>query len=132
IDVFQVADGRAQPVQYNPDLFDFGALKRPEAEDLGFAGFRIHAPFNRPDYFDEVCAFVGASYFRAVAREQRYGLSARGLAIKTADQAGEEFPLFRTFWIEKPAPGSRSIVVHALLDSQSTTGAFRFTIRPGA
>lgn len=132
IDVFQVAEGRAQPVQYNPDLFDFGALKRPEAEDLGFAGFRIHAPFNRPDYFDEVCAFVGASYFRAMAREQRYGLSARGLAIKTADQAGEEFPLFRTFWIEKPAPGSRSIVVHALLDSQSTTGAFRFTIRPGA
>ncbi len=86
---------------------------------------------NWADYYDEVCAFLGASYFRAVAKGQGYGLSARGLAIKTANSAGEEFPVFRAFWIEKPAPGSTSIVVHALLDSPSASGAFRFTIRPG-
>ena len=59
------------------------------------------------------------------------GLSARGLAINTARPGGEEFPIFRAFWIEKPKPGARSIVIHALLDSVSTTGAYRFEVEPG-
>ena len=78
-----------------------------------------------------MCVFLGASYFRAVAKGEIYGLSARGLAINTGESKGEEFPLFRAFWIEKPAPNANSIVVHALLDSESTTAAYRFTIRPG-
>jgi glucans biosynthesis protein len=41
------------------------------------------------------------------------------------------FLLFKTFWIEKPAANANSIVVHALLDSESTTAAYRFTVRPG-
>ena len=131
VDLFEVVDGVAQQIRYSPDLFTFGANPRPPDEDLGFAGFRIHAPLNRPDYFDEVAAFVGASYFRAVAKGQGYGLSARGLAINTADPSGEEFPVFKTFWIERPHPGVNSIVVNALLDSKSTSGALRFTIRPG-
>ncbi len=104
---------------------------KPPTADIGFAGFRLHNPLNRPDYFDEICAFLGASYFRAVAKGQGYGLSARGLAIKTAEPAGEEFPMFRSFWLERPGKGSDAIVVHALLDSQSAAAAFRFTIRPG-
>lgn len=132
IDLFQVVDGRAEPIGYSPSLFDFGKVPPPPPDaDLGFAGFRLHAPINRPDYFDEVCVFLGASYFRAVAKNQIYGLSARGLSINTADPKGEEFPLFRSFWIEKPAANADSIVVHALLDSESLTGAYRFTIRPG-
>ena len=63
--------------------------------------------------------FLGASYFRAVAKGQLYGLSARGLAINTGEAKGEEFPFFKAFWIEKPAAGANSIVVHALLDSDS-------------
>lgn len=78
---------------------------------------------------DEFLVFAGASYFRAVARGQIFGLSARGLAIGTADPAGEEFPFFRTFWLEQPGDGR--MVVHALLDGPSAAGAFRFTIRPG-
>jgi glucans biosynthesis protein len=131
VDVFEVVNGRATQVRYRPGLFTFDKVKAP-AGDTGFAGFRLHTPLNRPDYYDEVCAFLGASYFRAIAKGQSYGLSARGLAIKTADATGEEFPLFKTFWLERPAPDAESIVVHALLDSQSATAAFRFTIRPGA
>ncbi len=48
-----------------------------------------------------------------------------------ARPGGEEFPFFRTFWLEKPKPGATQITIHALLDSQSTTGAYRFTIEPG-
>jgi glucans biosynthesis protein len=131
VELYEVAGGHAEAIRYSPDMFDFGSLPRPGGEDLGFAGFRIHAPLNRPDYFDEVCAFLGASYFRAVAKGQGYGLSARGLAIKTAEPAGEEFPVFRAFWLERPQPRSGSVVVHALLDGPSAAGAYRFTIRPG-
>ncbi len=128
--IYQVADGRAELIRYSPDLFTFDKVKPPSG-DIGFAGFRLHYPLNRPNYFDEICAFLGASYFRAVAKGQGYGLSARGLAIKTADPAGEEFPRFTTFWLERPGKGSDAIVVRALLDSQSAAAAFSFTIRPG-
>ncbi len=131
VDIYEVVGGKSQPIIYSPDLFDFDATPRPDNDDIGFAGFRIHSPINRPDYFDEVCVFLGASYFRAVAKGQGYGLSARGLAIKTADPSGEEFPVFRTFWLERPEPGAGAMVVDALLDSPSAAAAFRFTIRPG-
>lgn len=132
VDVFQVVDGQASPVRYSTDMFDLSKVQPKPEGDLGFAGFRVHYPINRPDVDDEVCAFLGASYFRAVARGQGYGLSARGLAIKTGDPGGEEFPLFKTFWLERPAQGSDVMVIHALLDSPSAAAAFRFTLRPGA
>ena len=131
VTVNEVAEGRAQPVRYRPEMFNFGPNPRPEPQDLGFAGFRIHAPINRPDYFDEVAVFLGASYFRAVGKGLGYGLSARGLSLKTADPAGEEFPAFREFWLERPQPGTNAITIAALLDSPSAAGAMRFTIRPG-
>lgn len=131
VDIFEVVDGTARPVAYRPEMFNFGpGIARPTT-DLGFAGFRLHAPINRPDYYDEVCVFLGASYFRAVAKHEGYGLSSRGLSLKTGNQGGEEFPAFRSFWLERPQKGTNSIVVHALLDSPSCAGALRFTIRPG-
>ena len=82
--------------------------------------------------FDEVAVFQGASYFRSLGEDQVYGLSARGLANKTAEPEGEEFPAFRAFWIEEPSSrATQTLVVHALLDSPSVAGAYRFQIHPG-
>lgn len=132
VTIYVVSDGSTTLIPYSPDLFNFGKIKPPPpGTDIGFAGFRLHAKINRPDYYDEVGVFLGASYFRAVAKGQVYGMSARGLSLRTGDPKGEEFPAFTTFWIEKPAQHSTSIVVHALLDSPSAAAAFRFTIRPG-
>lgn len=131
VDVYEIEDGQASPVVYAPDMFTYGKAPRPRERDLGFAGFRLHAPLNTPDYFDEVAVFLGASYFRAVARGQSYGLSARGLALKTGDPEPEEFPVFKAFWLQRPAPGSDAVVVHALLDSPSAAAALRFVIQPG-
>lgn len=132
VGIYVVADGKAAQIGYSPDLFTFQDLEQPDGKtNLGFAGLRLHARLNRPDYHDEVGAFLGASYFRAVAKGQAYGLSARGLSVNTADPKGEEFPGFRAFWIEKPPATADSVVVHALLDSQSAAAAYRFTIRPG-
>jgi glucans biosynthesis protein len=130
VELHEVTDGVSRPIAYDPAHFSLGD-RPPPAGDFGHAGFRLHFPLNRPDLLDEICTFLGASYFRAVGKGLGYGLSARGLAIKTADPAGEEFPVFRAFWLERPNPGANSIVVHALLDSISAAASFRFTIRPG-
>src|SRR5581483_3257479 len=58
VDLFEVVGGVAQPIRYSPDLFTFGSSARPPDDDIGFAGFRIHTPLNRPDYYDEVAAFL--------------------------------------------------------------------------
>lgn len=133
IEVAVVKDGEARHFPYSTNLFDFGPLvpKGIPDTDMGFAGVRIHGPLNKPDYFDEIVVFQGASYFRSLGRGQVYGLSARGLAVKTAEPEGEEFPIFRAFWIETPIKDGDTIVLHALLDSPSVAGAYRFTIRPG-
>jgi len=133
IDIFTVVDGQAQKNPYVPELFRFEhGLARPDPKlDLGFSGFRVHGPINRPDYFDEIAVFQGASYFRAIGKGQVYGSSARGLSIKTGDASGEEFPAFKAFWLERPRQGVNSIVVHALLDSPSASAVHRFTIQPG-
>jgi glucans biosynthesis protein len=132
VDIYEVANGQATKIAYQPENFSFGDTPPTKpGVDLGFAGFRLHAALNKPDYYDEVCVFLGASYFRAVAKGELYGLSARGLSINTGEAKGEEFPSFKAFWIERPAANATSIVVHALLDSESAAAAYRFTIRPG-
>ena len=80
---------------------------------------------------DEFAVFQGASYFRAKAPGQDYGMSARGLAINTAQPPADEFPIFRAFWLVKPAPGASAVTVFALLDSVSVSGAYKFVISAG-
>ncbi len=130
VDIFEVNDGVARPIAYSTDDFTFDPpLAGPVPADLGFAGFRIHAA-DIPG-LDEVAVFLGASYFRAVAADIGYGLSARGLAIGTGDNT-EEFPIFRSFWLERPKKGDKAVRLYAWLDSPSISGAYSFVITPGA
>ncbi len=131
--VFEVIDEHAHEVQYAPALFDFGANRFGTAaldQVTGFAGFRFHYALNNANYLDELIAFLGASYFRALGRGMNYGLSARGLALATGAEQGEEFPYFAEFYLERPVDAN-SLVIHALLNSESVTGAYTFTVRPG-
>ena len=70
--------------------------------DLGFSGFRMFGDAQAGRQ-REVAIFQGASFFRSSARGQNLGVMARGLTLKAGDPKGEEFPLFRAFWIEQPA-----------------------------
>jgi len=128
-----VTDKGVASVPFSPDQFDYGKNEFGSRvpQDLGFAGMRIHYPIKKPNYRDEVIVFLGASYFRAIGRDQAYGLSSRGLAIDTALPSGEEFPWFREFWLVRPAPGAQELTIYALLDSPSAVGAYRFVIAPG-
>jgi glucans biosynthesis protein len=120
-------------LRYSADDFSYGKNQLNPARwgDIGHAGFRLHTALNSPAYKDELIAFLGASYFRALGAGQRYGLSARGLAVDPTGAQQEEFPRFTDFWLEKPAPGAKQVTVYALLDSARMTGAYRFDIRPG-
>lgn len=82
------------------------------------AGFRVLYPDGHADWL----AFLGASYFRAEGGKGQYGLSARGVSIDTGIGHSEEFPEFTDFWIE--AKGEDRLVIYALLDGPSITGAF--------
>src|ERR1700679_1775917 len=125
-------DGIPAPIPYAANLFDYGRSKLGGLPiNLGFAGFRLRFPINAPHVWDEVIAFLGTSYFRFLGRGQRYGQSARGLAIGAAPRLNEEFPFFREFWIETPDATAERIVIYALLDGESATGAFRFDLNPG-
>src|SRR3954451_8681935 len=115
-----IRDGVPTPVPYQRELFDYGRnkIERPLPVNLGFAGFRLHYPLNTPKVFDELIAFVGASYFRFLGRDQKYGLSARGLPLNVEGASEpEEFPRFREFWVEMPAPDADRATIFALLDS---------------
>ena len=133
VEVAVVAAGEVKPVVFDPAQFHYGNNQFPEPvpADIGYAGLRLHFPLNRPDYKDEVAAFLGASYFRVLGAGQVYGASARGLALNTALPSGEEFPAFRRFWLERPAEGASYIRLWALLDSASLAGAFQFVLNPG-
>ena len=133
VNISTVDDSGVRPVPFSSDLFKYGKndFKDRVPPNIGFAGFRIHYPINVDTYRDEVAVFLGASYFRAVAKKQSYGLSARGLAVDTGLPSGEEFPSFTDFWIVKPETNAKKITVYALLDSVSISGAYRFVITPG-
>lgn len=141
VTIHAVSDKASRQLSFDRGAFEYGdgvaGLDKVAASAAGmdsaqgYAGFRVHYPINDPETADEVLVFLGASYFRMVGPDQRYGLSARGLAIDTAEPQGEEFPAFREFWLVRPDEDAERLRIYALLDSPSVTGAYRFDLKPG-
>jgi periplasmic glucans biosynthesis protein len=126
VEISVVAAGQSSPFRYDPALFEAKSadLTALLAKSDGFAGFRAMNPGGVGDWL----AFQGASYFRSAGPLNQYGLSARGLAINTSVPGmAEEFPAFTHFWLERGAGGD--LIIYALLDSPSITGAYRFVNR---
>lgn len=130
--IHEVVGNSVREIRFDPASFNYGPHKVDPAKlkGLGFAGFRVLHPVNGKKK-DEVVSFVGASYFRGVGKDQWYGLSARGLAVDTALNSGEEFPRFVEYWIDRPASNDKQLVIYALMDSRRMSGAYRFVIKPG-
>ena len=105
--VNEFSDSHVQNVPFTSEFFDYGDLDlnpRRISKRAHYAGFRLLFPLNEGEKFDEVVSFLGASYFRALGQGQRYGKSARALAINTGMDKPEEFPIFREFWIGNQIP----------------------------
>lgn len=132
VELYSVEAGRAFRIPYSAAAFDFPSDRRPPTSaQSDFAGFRALTPLDRQRKFMDFLQFLGASNFKAVAASQVFGVSARAFAINTGQPGGEEFPLFRSLWIERPKPADQSLVVHALIDSASAVGRFKFVATPG-
>ena len=126
-----VEAGEARRIAFDPDRFAFDdpALAAAMGDGLDHVGFNLLYEAN---WQRDIASFLGASYFRAVGASMQFGKSARGIAVDTTHFGHEEFPAFRAFWLERPAPDRAELVVHALMDGPSVTGAYRIAIRPGA
>jgi len=131
----EVHEGIARPMGFTARDFEYRdglSVAIPDDFSLpGVAGFKLTWPLNQADLQDEVVSFLGASYFRALGQGNRYGLSARGLAIDPVLPMPEEFPRFSEFWVQRPAPGDTQVTVWASMDSARVTGAWQFIIQPG-
>jgi glucans biosynthesis protein len=133
VTINEIVGKRTRELKFDPHAFNYGKneIDPKQLKGLGFAGFRVHYPLNAKKYKDEVQVFLGASYFRALGKGQVYGISARGLAIDTGLNSGEEFPQFSEFWLERPKANAKQLTIYALLNSRRVTGAYRFVLTPG-
>ena len=134
VTIHEFSSTHEQVIPFVRDFFNYELKKDLGTlhSSLGYGGFRVHTPLNRPDVYDELIVFLGASYFRAIGEQQIYGLSSRGLAVNTGlPNFREEFPKFTEFWVGKPVAGDTSITIFALLKGGSVTGAYEFIVRPG-
>ena len=131
--LYEIVEGQTLPIVVRRSAFDTPDAQSPAPVDppIDVAGWRVTYPLHSADKRDEVISLLGASYFRALGMNQRYGVSARGLGVDTASLRGEEFPAFTAFWLERPAAQAKSMTFYALLDGPSASGAYRFEVRPG-
>ncbi len=123
-----------QPIRFVQEFFKYRSLKIQDQipTDTGYAGFRVLCQLNKEGRWDELGAFLGASYFRLLGKGQRYGQLARGLALDCGEpDRPEEFPIFTDWWLGKPSRDDDRLKLFAILDSVSCAGAYSFLIRPG-
>jgi glucans biosynthesis protein len=137
VKIHAVEAGQAREVIYDQSYFHMPANSPAHRlpEGLGFAGFQVREPrggkldWRKNDWV----AFSGATYFRAIGQLFQYGISARAIALDTwVYGRPEEFPRFTDIYVERPAAGSRTIIVDALLEGPSIVGACRFQMTRGA
>jgi periplasmic glucans biosynthesis protein len=128
----------ANRLAYSPSFFRYNfPINPPLPHDLGYGGFYVRYPNMAPKSdsrspLDGFFSVEGASYFRVLAKDQVYGLSARALAINAIVENKEEFPYFTDWWLYRPAPNATAMTLDALMESPSVSGAYEFTLRPGA
>lgn len=121
------------PVPFDKGLFQFADpnVERDTPADLGYTGFSLTRPAGRGEPPEPFLTFAGGSYFQAIGRNQVMGTFGRGIAIDTGLSSGEEFPAFVEFWLERPSAKSTSMKFFGLLEGNSLTGAYEFTVKPG-
>jgi periplasmic glucans biosynthesis protein len=133
VELFSVEAGQAIKIPYSAQAFDFNSPAKQPATSAqsDFAGFHAIAQIDNLGVFRDFLSFVGATNFRAIGSGQVFGVSARALAINTGQPGGEDFPLFRALYVERPKPTDLSLIVHGLLDSVNAVGRLKYTITPG-
>ena len=120
--------------QFAADMFDLDERLVPTPDEpvdytnMGFSGLRLSARLNAPDRWDDVLVLQGASYFRALASDTAYGLSARALSLGTGGPTPEEFPVTRHISVFE---AGEQLTFGCLIDSPRASAALIATLTPG-
>ena len=120
--------------EFAPDLFSYDPalidLPTPLSNTgkMGFSGLRLNYQQTPPDHWPEVLVLQGASYFRALAQDTVYGLSARALALGTGGEGPEEFPLTEEIHVFE---ADDSVHFGCLIDSPRASAALIAVLTPG-
>ena len=146
VKMYQLSGQTAREILYDPALFLGGpdhVAAHLSPQPSAFAGFWVQedraktvvdrSSGQRKDWKarEPWVTFLGASYFRAVGELGQVGLSARAVALAPGTAQPEEFPDFTAFWFEPAKSAADPVIVHALLDGPSLTGAYRFALHRG-
>ncbi|HZC58947.1 MAG TPA: glucan biosynthesis protein [Chthoniobacterales bacterium] len=126
----EIEKDRLRDIPFSPEYFYYDKPLQFSGHEA-FVGFKTYVPSSQPGVQDEFMSFLGASYFRAIAKGLHWGLSTRGLGVNTGINGPEEFPDFREFWMRKPDPKDDHLEFYALLDSESLTGGYQFEVQYG-
>ena len=132
--IYEFTPTHTQPIRFVQDFFNYRALhiQNEIPANTGYAGFRVLYQLNQPNKWDELGAFLGASYFRLLGKDQRYGPSARGLALDCGEATGRRnFPSSPTGGWASRSRTTTDLTLFAMLDSVSCAGAYEFVIHPG-
>lgn len=120
---------------FRPDLFSYDPALIDQSDaaldmaGMGFSGIRFQTPLNASGRWDEVLVLQGASYFRALARDTVYGLSARALSLGTGGSVPEEFPVTQEIHVFSAGD---TLHFGCLIDSPRAAAALIATLTPGA
>ncbi len=127
-----IRNGIATPVPYLADLFDFGAVPKPQHVPInfGFAGFKLMGPLNAPARRDDMLECRGGGQFRFYGRNQVAGTTCQALNVQS-DDAADSAATFREVWIGASDADADHATFLALLDGPGATGAFQFELYPG-
>ena len=128
-----VENGLARRLDY--DAANFDLRRRHHERAAGQSRFlRLSHPAARPDRgaLRELAIFQGASFFRSHAPGQNLGVNGARPVDPHRRPARRGIPAFpRRVDREDRLCAANALTIHALLDSESVTGAYRFTLHPG-
>ena len=91
---------------------------RRRLADIGFSGFRLSHAVRRPTPDVDFAIFQGATFFRAIARGQNFGVVARALTLQAGRGPRRGIPVLPCLLDRAPARRQQRITIHALLDSE--------------
>ena len=119
-----------QPIRFVQDFFDYGGLhiQNEIPANTGYAGFRVLYQLNETNQWDELGAFLGASYFRLLGKDQVTASRRAGWRWIAAKRTGRRnFPSSPTGGWASRKPDDKELTLYAMLDSVSCTGAYRIS-----
>ncbi len=129
VQIHSVQDGKSREIAYDPAMFDYGKARVAPKEVPRDLGLRGSTCFSTPTGPGTASRFRGRPIFEPWMRPSSTECHSAGSPSTAACHIRKSFRTSVAFYLERPVAGSDTVTVHALLDSPSVSGAYRFVIK---